>query len=202
MRSAGNGFECQPAEAAMSRPFLVAQIKDQLDPPVLRAAGQGVVRGNEAARTVGVSLGWVLSRWSRTASARARASDSLKASGPVLSVRPTIMIWRAESRVLIAPFRLERAAGLSFALPRSNWTMIVREVSILGVGSGGIASEGMDWADEEGAAPLIVRTEESVARVFGVRVGQAGGTQCPKAAWRPKSSCASCQGAASPVFFG
>ena len=30
------------------------------------------------------------SRWSRTAMARARASDSLKANGPVLSVRPTI----------------------------------------------------------------------------------------------------------------
>ena len=56
MRSAGNGFECQPAEAAMSRPFLVAQIKDQLDPPVLRAAGQGVVRGNDAARTAGLPL--------------------------------------------------------------------------------------------------------------------------------------------------
>ena len=33
----------------MSLPFLVTQIKDQLDPPVLRTAGQGVVRGDETA---------------------------------------------------------------------------------------------------------------------------------------------------------
>jgi len=80
--------------------------------------------------------------------------------------------------------------------------MIVREVSIFGVEGGVAGSGGMDWAGKDGAARSTVRTEESVARVLGVRVGHAGGTQCPKAAWRPKSSWASCPGAASPVFFG
>ena len=55
--------------------------------------------------------------------------------------------------------------------------MIVREVSIFGDVGGVSGSEGMDWAGEEGAARSTVRTEESFARVLGVRVGQAGGTQ-------------------------
>jgi hypothetical protein len=54
MRSAGNGFGGQPAEAAMSWLRLVARLKDQLDPPVLRTAGQGVVRSDKAAVAAGL----------------------------------------------------------------------------------------------------------------------------------------------------
>jgi hypothetical protein len=80
--------------------------------------------------------------------------------------------------------------------------MIVREVSIFGDVGGVSRFRGDGLGRGGGCCAVDVRTEESVARVLGVRVGQAGGTQCPKVAWRPKSSCASCPEAMAPGLFG
>jgi hypothetical protein len=143
--------------------------------------------------SVGVSLGWVLSRWSRTARARARASDSLKASGPVLSVRPMIVIWRAESRVAHCPIQAGTGSGAQLCAAEAELDNDrPRSVDLwgLGRGAGGTDSAGEDCVLRARSAGWGIRREG-----LGC-AGRAGRRYAVsrKLAWRPKSSWANCAG--------